>query len=220
MADWLGSAIGGLFGYKGTKETNVASAQQAQKQMDFQREMSNTAVQRRMADLQKAGINPILAGSKEASSPAGQQAPVLNKAMIAMQNASTAAAINKTNAETALLKAELPKKQTWEIVWNKLKEMASSTGQSIDEIKRIGDQMKNHPDWNKPIWDRDLNNKLFGQDFYPASGPSPKAFTINGKTIDRAVGSTFFTKDGKHIKATPTQKKAYNKWLKNLRNSQ
>ena len=60
----IGGGISGLFGYQGSKEQNVASAQMAQKQMDFQRDMSNTAVQRRMADLKKAGINPILAGSK------------------------------------------------------------------------------------------------------------------------------------------------------------
>jgi len=96
----LGSGIAGLFGYKGAKETNVASAQQAKQQMDFQREMSNTAVQRRMADLKKAGINPILAGSKEASSPAGQQAPVQNKMAAALQNASSAATIAHTMATT------------------------------------------------------------------------------------------------------------------------
>jgi hypothetical protein len=98
----IGSAIGGLFGYKGQKDTNVASAQQAQKQMDFQERMSNTAVQRRMADLKAGGINPILAGSKEASSPAGQQAPVGNKAAAAMALATSAANVNNIKAQTRL----------------------------------------------------------------------------------------------------------------------
>ena len=102
MWEGIGSAIGGMFGYKGQKDTNVASAQQAQKQMDFQKQMSNTAVQRRMADLKKAGINPILAGSKEASSPAGQQAPVGNKAAAALALATSAANVNNIKANTRL----------------------------------------------------------------------------------------------------------------------
>ena len=102
----IGSAIGGLFGYKGQKDTNVASAQQAQKQMDFQERMSNTAVQRRMADLKAGGINPILAGSKEASSPAGQQAPVGNKAQAAMQMASSAQSLKNLQKQEDVLNTQ------------------------------------------------------------------------------------------------------------------
>ena len=107
----IGGALGGLFGYKGQKDTNVASAQQAQKQMAFQERMSNTAVQRRMADLKKAGINPILAGSKEASSPAGQQAPVGNKAQAAMNSALNAAQLEKITLENQILKPPAEKSQ-------------------------------------------------------------------------------------------------------------
>jgi hypothetical protein len=98
----LGAGIGGLFGYKGAKEQNIASAQQAQNQMDFQERMSNTAIQRRMADLKKGGLNPILAGKFDASSPSGAMAPQFNKAQAALSNLGTASNIANTIAQTRL----------------------------------------------------------------------------------------------------------------------
>ena len=70
---------GGLAGAFGQSSANRQNWKIAKKQMEFQERMSNTAVQRRMADLKKAGINPILAYRQGgASTPGGQTAVMQN----------------------------------------------------------------------------------------------------------------------------------------------
>ncbi len=57
--------------YARSDYNNAWSAQQAQKQMDFQERMSSTAHQREVKDLLAAGLNPILSANGGASTPSG-----------------------------------------------------------------------------------------------------------------------------------------------------
>lgn len=71
-AGWTGESMTGA-----QREANDFSAQQAQLNRDFQQEMSSTAYQRQISDMQAAGVNPALAlggTASGASTPSGSAA--------------------------------------------------------------------------------------------------------------------------------------------------
>lgn len=109
--------IGGLFGASGQRSANKTNLEIANAQMAFQREQSATAHQREVADLIKAGLNPVLSTAHQgAVSGSGATTRVENtssagvsSAMQAQQIAQAQQAIMQSKAQEEALMAQAEK---------------------------------------------------------------------------------------------------------------
>jgi hypothetical protein len=127
---------GGILANKGRKDAAQQAGEfnqaTAREQMDFQREMSNTAVYRRMRDLRRSGINPILAGQYDASSPAGAMGtmPMYDQQDVITPGINTGMSLMKNEAEVGKIEEEIEK-------------IASETGVNKEKVEEIA----KHIDW-------------------------------------------------------------------------
>lgn len=176
----LAAGASGILGYVGQQETNAmnrdltnaTNAQnmaEAERNRQFQREMSGTSHQREVEDLKKAGLNPLLSANGGASSPSGStgQASAAQMAnpyshfsgvmSTAMQTLQTLGNLKKQDAEVENLKMNtavqgkgIPEADIKNKLYDKLgRPLLKMLDQGIQtEAKKV----KNPPKNNKSSW--------------------------------------------------------------------
>lgn len=106
LAGLLGTGISAVAGIFGQAGANRANAREAQLNRDFQADQSATAYQRSMADMKKAGLNPMLAYQQGgASTPSGSMAQMDSVTKDVGRDVASAMSLVRAKADIDALKA-------------------------------------------------------------------------------------------------------------------
>lgn len=172
-------ALGGLLqnaaNRREASRARAFNAAEAQKNRDFQAEMSNSAYQRATADMRAAGINPMLAyqkggastpGGASASGPAARMENIssgaVNSALsarrlkqdIAQSQANialTSANEQRVQTQTMLDLLRIPEIKARGDAASMLGALFQEAGEGINQLRQLGDSYKKTP-WSVPTW--------------------------------------------------------------------
>lgn len=166
-------------------QTNAFNASEAEKNRQWQEYMSNTSHRREMADLEAAGLNPILAARQGASTPSGSSASGADASgaiagllgqVLSAQSAQAVA--NRNNATATLLQTmkqnhDIDMRQRFPDSWASLAtSLASAFGISPTEVGSSA----------RKVVSTAISNGLFDM-FDKDKGSS---YTYNGQTVKLA----------------------------------
>lgn len=201
----IGGALSGIGQFAANRETRGSTA----KQMAFQERMSNTAHQRQMADLKKAGINPMLSAKLGgASSPAGASYQASNVGSAAVEGYGKVSSAKQAQAQTKQIQAQtqFTKQQTINAIQQN-KNLKQAYKVAVQQVKNMTEK------WfidrlTGTIMNRDNNfyqelSRMLGTDIGPQAVTSAKQasdIVLKGLSLGGKVAEFILNKKFRKVK--------------------